>query len=332
MRGIVKALAQLVLALAVCPLPAIHAQGQAAGAYPARPVRMVIPFAPGGASDFVGRIVQPKLSEELGQQIVIDNRAGAAGNIGVELVARAAPDGYTILLGNIGAMAINPSVFPKFPINPLRDLLSVTMIADLPGALAIPSSMPVATVKEFIEYAKARPGTLNFGSAGASSSTRLMMEVFMSAAGIKLVHIPYKGGAGAATAALLSGEISASMASPASFVPHAKTGRLKVLGIVASKRISALPDVPTFAELGYPELTVASWQGIYVPAATPRSIVNRLFAAAVKVMGDPWVNERLTAGGADAIVSKSPEDFASFTKVQTEFWARIVKQTGATAE
>jgi len=327
-----KALVWLAIALTVCALPAIDGHGQAAGEYPARPVRMLIPFAPGGASDFVGRIAQPKLSEELGQQIVIDNRAGAAGNIAVDLVAHAAPDGYTILLGNIGAIAINPSIFPRFPINPLRDLVSVTMIADLPGALAINASLPVATVKEFIDYAKARPGALNFGSAGASSSTRLMMEVFMSAAGIKLLHIPYKGGAGGATTALLSGEISASMASPASFVPHAKTGRLKVLGIVASSRIAALPDVPTFAELGYPELTVASWQGIYVPVATPRPVINRLFAVVRKVMADPWVGERLAAGGAQPITSESPEAFARFTRSQTEFWARVVKQTGAAAE
>jgi tripartite-type tricarboxylate transporter receptor subunit TctC len=325
----VKILVQVVAALSACALLAIDGHGQVAGNYPARPVRMLIPFAPGGASDFVARIAQPKLGEELGQQIVIDNRAGAAGNIAVELVAHAAPDGYTILLGNIGAIAINPSVFPKFPINPLRDLASVTMIADLPGALAINGSLPVATVKEFIDYAKARPEKLNFGSAGASSSTRLMMEVFMSAAEIKLVHIPYKGGAGAATAALLSGEISASMASPASFVPHAKSGRLKVIGIVASRRIAALPDVPTFAELGYPELTVASWQGIYVPTATPRPVINRLFAAALKAMSDPWVIDRLAAGGAQPITSESPEDFARFTQSQTEFWARIVKKTGA---
>jgi tripartite-type tricarboxylate transporter receptor subunit TctC len=322
---------KLAVALVVA-LTALASYCQAADKYPLRPVRLILPFAPGGASDFVARIVQPKLSEELGQQIVIDNRGGAAGNIAVELVAHAAADGYTILLGNVGAMAINPSIFPKFPIDPLRDVAAVTMIVDYPGSMAINGSLPVATVQEFVDYAKARPGKLNYGSAGASSSTRLMMEVFMNAAGIKLVHIPYKGGAGPATAALLSGEVAASMASPSSFIPHAKTGRLKLLGIVAPNRIAAAPDVPTFAELGYPELSVASWQGIYVPAGTPKAIINTLFTATVKTMANPWVTERLGTAGAQPMTSKSPEDFAKFTKAQIEFWAKVVKQTGATAD
>ena len=167
---IMKHLSQRMLLVAACLVMAASAHAQSAASYPTRPIRMIVPFAPGGASDFVGRILQPKLSEELGQQIVIDNRAGAAGNIGVELAGRAAPDGYTILLGNVGAMAINPSVFPKFPIRPLRDFIGVTLVTDVPGALAINSSVPAATVQEFIAYAKARPGQLNFGSAGAGSS------------------------------------------------------------------------------------------------------------------------------------------------------------------
>lgn len=324
------------LLAAVCLVSAgvAHAAATAAGPgnYPTRPIRMIIPFAPGGASDFVGRIIQPKLGEELGQQVVADNRAGAAGNIGVELAARAAPDGYTILLGNVGTMAINPSVFPKFPIRPLRDFTGITLIVDLPGALGVHSSVPGKTVKEFIDYAKAHPGKLSYGSTGASSAQRLAFEFFMRKAGINLLHVPYKGGAGPATAAVLSGEVAATMVTTASFVPHVKSGRIKVLAVIAPKRVSAMPDVPTMVESGFPELTLGSWQGVFVPAGTPRPIVKRLFAAVTRTLGDAEVLKRLGTASAQVTLSKSPEDFAAFHKAQTEFWAKIVKDVGATAE
>ena len=184
-----KSIAQIVLLAACLPLAGTaHADD-----YPSRAVRMVVPFAPGGASDIVGRIIQPKMSQEFGQQIVIDNRAGASGNIGVEVAARANPDGYTFLLGNVGTMAINPSIFPKFPVRPVRDFIAVTEVVDVPGALAVHPSVPVNTVKEFVEYTKARPGRLNFASSGSGSAQRMEMEIFMRAAGVDLVHIPYKG-------------------------------------------------------------------------------------------------------------------------------------------
>jgi tripartite-type tricarboxylate transporter receptor subunit TctC len=293
---------------------------------------MLIPFAPGGASDFVGRIIQPKLGEELRQLVVADNRAGAAGNIGVELAARAAPDGYTILLGNVGTMAINPSVFPKFPIKPLRDFTGITLIVDLPGAMGVHASVPAATVKEFIEYAKAHPGKLSYGSTGASSAQRLAFEFFMSKAGIKLLHVPYKGGAGPATTAVLAGEVAATMVTTASFVPHMKTGRIKVLAVIAPRRVSAMPDVPTMVESGFPELTLGSWQGVFAPAGTPRPIVKKLFTAVTRTMEDAAVQQRLGTASAQITLSKSPEDFAAFHKAQNEFWAKIVKDVGATAE
>lgn len=308
---------------------AVHAPAQE---YPRRPVRMIIPFAPGGASDFVGRIIQPKLGEELGQLVVADNRAGAAGNIGVELAARAAPDGYTILLGNVGTVAINPSVFPKFPIKPLRDFTGITLIVDLPGAMGVHPSVPAATVKEFIEYAKAHPGKLSYGSTGASSAQRLAFEFFMSKAGIKLLHVPYKGGAGPATTAVLAGEVAATMVTTASFVPHMKTGRIKVLAVIAPMRVSAMPDVPTMVESGFPELTLGSWQGVFVPAGTPRPIVKKLFTAVTRTMEDAAVQQRLGTASAQITLSKSPEEFAAFHKAQNEFWAKIVKDVGATAE
>jgi tripartite-type tricarboxylate transporter receptor subunit TctC len=320
------------ISLVICLLTATVTAHAPAQDYPSRPIRMLIPFAPGGASDFVGRIIQPKLGEELRQLVVADNRAGAAGNIGVELAARAAPDGYTILLGNVGTMAINPSVFPKFPIKPLRDFTGITLIVDLPGAMGVHASVPAATVKEFIEYAKAHPGKLSYGSTGASSAQRLAFEFFMSKAGIKLLHVPYKGGAGPATTAVLAGEVAATMVTTASFVPHMKTGRIKVLAVIAPRRVSAMPDVPTMVESGFPELTLGSWQGVFAPAGTPRPIVKKLFTAVTRTMEDAAVQQRLGTASAQITLSKSPEDFAAFHKAQNEFWAKIVKDVGATAE
>jgi len=320
------------ISLIFCLLTAAVAAHAPAQDYPGRPIRMLIPFAPGGASDFVGRIIQPKLGEELGQLVVADNRAGAAGNIGVELAARAAPDGYTILLGNVGTMAINPSVFPKFPIKPLRDFTGITLIVDVPGAMGVHPSVPAATVKEFIEYAKARPGQLSYGSTGASSAQRLAFEFFMSKAGIKLLHVPYKGGAGPATTAVLAGEVTATMVTTASFVPHVKTGRIKVLAVIAPRRVAALPDVPTMVESGFPELTLGSWQGVFVPAGTPRPVVKRLYTAVTRTMEDADVLKRLGTASAQVTTSKSPEEFTAFHKAQNEFWAKIVKDVGATAE
>ena len=308
------------------------AQSQSPSNYPTRPVRMIVPFAPGGASDFVGRILQPKLSEELGQQIVIDNRAGAAGNIGVEMAANAPADGYTFLLGNVGTMAINPAVYVKFAVKPVRDFICPSLVVDVAGALAVHMAVPGNTFKDFVEYVKSRPGKLNYGSAAASSAQGLTMEYLKLKTGMDIQQIAYKGGAGPATTALLGGEVVASLVTTASFVPHAKSGRVKVLAVVAPRRVAALPEVPTFPELGFSELKNGSWQGVYVPLKTPQAIVKRLHDAILKVMADPWVIERLGAGGADVLTSKSPEECAAFMKTQSEFWATIVKQTGVTGE
>ncbi len=311
---------------------AAAAHAQSANPYPNRPIRMIVPFAPGGASDFVGRIIQNRLGEVIGQQVVIDNRTGASGNIGVELAARATPDGYTILLGNSGTMVINPELFPKFPILPTRDLIGVTQVVDVPGALVVHPSVPVSSVKEFIAYAKTRPDKLNYGSAGAGSPQRLSMEYFMSEAGIKLVHIPYKGGAGAAAIAVVAGEVSAVMTSMPGVLPHVKTNKLKLLSVVSSKRLAAAPETPTMAESGFPSMTTGAWQGIYAPAGTPRSIINELFVATNKTMGDAEVARRLATGSAEIITSKSTEEFAKFTKAETDLWAKVVKAIGVVSE
>ncbi len=323
-----KSIAQIVLFAACLPLAGTaHADD-----YPSRAVRMVVPFAPGGASDIVGRIIQPKMSQEFGQQIVIDNRAGASGNIGVEVAARANPDGYTFLLGNVGTMAINPSIFPKFPVRPVRDFIAVTEVVDVPGALAVHPSVPVNTVKEFVEYTKARPGRLNFASSGSGSAQRMEMEIFMRAAGVDLVHIPYKGGAGAATTALVSGEVSVAVVSLAAVLPHIKSGRIKALGVISTKRFALLPETPTMIETGFPTIRSGSWQGVYLPLATPRAVVNKLYQVTMRVMADPEVVRRLNESGAEIITSKSPEDFAQFMKVQNDRFARIVKEVGVVTE
>jgi tripartite-type tricarboxylate transporter receptor subunit TctC len=305
------------------PAPALGADN-----YPSRPLRMIIPFAPGGASDFIGRILQPKLAEALGQQVVADNRPGASGNIGVEAAARATPDGYTFLLGNVSSMGINPSMFPNFPVRALRDFIAVTLVVDVPGALAIHGGLPANNLKEFIAYAKQNAGKLSYGSAGYGSAQRMALEFFMSKAGIKMLHVPYKGGAGAATIATISGEVAATMVTTASVVPHAKTGKIKVLAVVAKKRVPALPDTPTMIESGYPELDLGSWQGIFLPLGTPRPVVDTLFKTFKKVVHDPWVGERYAKASAVQITSDSPQDFAAFMKTQNAFWGKIIKDLG----
>ncbi len=317
---------RLIAALLAAPLLAL-AQG-----YPAKPVRMIIPFAPGGASDFVGRILQPNFSELLGQQLVIDNRPGASGNIGVEATARSAPDGYTILLGNVGSIAINPGVFPKLAANPLKDLIAVTQVVDVPGVLVANVSFPPNSVKELVAYAKANPGKVNYASPGSGSQNRLEMEKLRNAAGLDMVHIPYKGGAGPAVAALAAGETHVMFVTASSAMPLIKSGRIKVLAVAAPKRLEPLPDAPTMTESGYPTFETGSWQGVFVPAGTPKEIVDRLYALTVKTMQAREVRERLGNGGVEVVTSGSPAAFAQFVAEETERWGKTAKEAGATVD
>ena len=323
---------KLSIVLAAACLAAAGVAHAGEGAYPSRPIRMIVPFAPGGASDFVARIIAPKLGDVLGQQVVTDNRAGASGNIGVELAARAPSDGYTLLLGNVGTMAVNPAIFPKFPVLPTRDFIGLSLLVDVPGAFAVHPSVPAQNVAEFIQFAKSKPGQLNYGSSGAGSAQRLAFEFLMNKSGIKLAHIPYKGGAGAATTAVLAGEVVATMVTVASFIQHHKAGKARVLAVMAPQRVSALPEVQTMTEAGFPELTLGSWQGMYVPKGTPKPVVAKLHDALRKTMSDGETVKRLQAGGAEVVTSKSPEDFATFMQTQNAFWAKIVKDVGAVAE
>jgi tripartite-type tricarboxylate transporter receptor subunit TctC len=285
---------------------------------------MVIPFAPGGASDFIGRILQPKLAEALGQQVVVDNRPGASGGIGVETAATATPDGYTLLLGNVSALGIGPNLFDTIR-KRSSVLVPITLVVDVPGALGIHGGLPPNNLKEFIAYARANAGKLSYGSAGYASAQRMAFEFFMSKAGIKLLHVPYKGGAGASTIATISGEVAATMVTTASLVPHAKTGKIKILAVVAKKRIPALPDTPTMIESGFPELDLGSWQGIYAPKGTPKAIINRLYQVAVKVVHDPWTGQQYDKVSAQQVTSDSLADFAKFMREQDAFWGKITK-------
>lgn len=308
-------------------LPAAPAFGQADN-FPSRPLRMIIPFAPGGASDFIGRILQPKLAEAFGEQVVVDNRPGASGNIGVETAARATADGYTFLLGNVSSMGINPAMFPNFPIRAQRDFIAVSLVVDVPGALGIHGGLPPNNLKEFIAYAKQQSGKLSYGSAGYGSAQRMAFEYFMNKAGIKLLHVPYKGGAGASTIATISGEVAATMVTTASLVPHAKTGKIKILAVVSKDRVAALPNIPTMIESGFPELNLGSWQGIFLPRGTPKSLVDKYYKVVVKVVHDPWVGERYAKASALQITSASPQEFAVFLREQNAFWEKIIKDIG----
>lgn len=300
--------------------------------YPTKPVHMIIPFAPGGASDFVGRIMQPKLAELLGQPIIVENKPGAAGSIGAEVAAKAAPDGYTIFLGNVGSISINPGVYPKLGINPVKDFVAVNQVVDVPSILIVHPSVPVNNVRELVSYVKANQGKLNFASPGSGSLDRLEMELFRKLNGLDMVHVPYKGGAGPATAGLMGGETQMMFATAASAMPGVKSGRLKPLAVTSAKRIDTLPDVPTVADAGYPDLKAGSWQGIFVPTGTPREVVDRLFDVSTKVMKEPDVIARLKNGGAEAVTSASPAEFQKFVAAETERWAKIAREAGATPD
>ena len=300
--------------------------------YPVKPVRMIIPFAPGGASDFVGRIFQARLGELLGQPIVIENRAGASGNLGLEAAARAAPDGYTIFLGNVGTVAINVGVFPTLPVVPTRDFIAITQVVDVPGVLVAHPSFQPNSIKELIAAAKAHPGKINYASPGSGSQNRLEMEVVRKSAGLDMVHIPYKGGAGPAATGLIGGETHLMFTTVSSVMGHIQGGRLKALAVVSPKRLVQLPNVPTMAESGFPDSTSGSWQGIFVPTGTSKDIADRLYAVMLQTMKHPDIVDRLGKGGVEVVTSPSSAAFAAFVAAETQRWGRLAKESGATVD
>lgn len=315
----------------VCALGLKPALGQSQD-YPNRPIKMIIPFSPGGASDLVGRILQTKLGEVLGQPIIIENRPGASGNIGMELAAKSAPDGYTIFLGNIGTMAINPALYPNIRVNPLKDFIPITEVVDVPSALVTNAGLPPNSMTELIAYLKASPGKYNFASPGSGSANRLQTERFMGLTGTKLVHIPYKGGAGPATVGLVGGETQMMFVTLSSAQEFIKSGRIKGIAVTSPNRMPELPNVPTIAEVGLKELTGGSWQILAVPTGTPRDIVNKLYTATVNTLMLPEIREKLEKQGAIIVTSKSTDAAREFLANETLRWGKVVKETGATPD
>src|SRR5258706_15170195 len=300
---------------------------QAQSGYPNRSVKIIVPFAPGGAVDFVGRIMQLRLSELLGQPIVIENRGGAAGTIGMEVAARSAPDGYILVLGNVGSTAINPGVFPNLSINNLRDFIPVTQVVDVPGVLIVHPSVTVNRLKDLVAIVKATPGKLNYASPGSGSQNRLEMEILRTVEqGMDMVHVPYKGGAGPAVTGLVAGETQMMFSTVSSAMGHIKSGRLKALAITSPARIKELPDLPTMKESGYVDGSSGSWQGGLVPAGTPRAGVDRLFDSLVQTMKTPHLIERLAKGGAEEVNSRSPQAFADLNAAGNQSLGKVGKE------
>jgi tripartite-type tricarboxylate transporter receptor subunit TctC len=296
----------------------------AAADYPVKPIRLLVPFAPGGATDIVARLITPRLSERLGQQIVVDNRAGAAGNIAVEMVAQAQPDGYTLLVGNISTNAINPILFAgRMNANALRDLTGVTLLASIPNVILGGPRVPASTLKEAIAYAKERPGQLNF-SAPLGSYSHLDMLALTAAAGIKMVHVPSKG-AGETLPALMRGEVHITESNVASNIGSIRAGQVKAYAVTAPRRIAELPEVQTLAEAGFAGIGSMNWNGLFAPAGTPRAIIDRLHAATVAVVSQPEMNELLTRRSIPIAVSASPAEFNAYVKSEASRWSRIIR-------
>jgi tripartite-type tricarboxylate transporter receptor subunit TctC len=314
------------LAAALCIAAPAHADS-----YPSKSIKLIVPFAPGGASDFVARIIVPRLSTVLGQQIYIENKAGFAGNLGMEAAAAAPPDGYTAFLGNVGTLAINPAIFGAKQRVTAAELTPVTLVATAPDVLVANASLPVKNVPELVE--RARQGQpMSFATPGSGSLNRLEMELFRGIAKLDMVHVPYKGGAGPAIVDVVGGHV------PIMFVPLpaamqlVKAGRLKALAVASESRLSSLPDVPTMAESGYPQVVGGSWQAVMFPAGTPAPIVERWHDALKTVLARDDVKQELQKGGVEVALSDTPRQLADFIQAEASRWGGVVKTAGATAD
>jgi tripartite-type tricarboxylate transporter receptor subunit TctC len=315
--------------LALLFMPFIYAGSAASQNYPARPIRIVIPFAVGGSTDVVFRILAPRLSENLGQQVVIDNRPGGAATIGMDQVAKSPPDGYTLGVANL-SFGANPFVLSKMPFDTEKDLVPVSLVTLVPMVLSVHPSVPARSVKELIALAKARPGSLNYGSAGNVSANHLATELFKYMTGTDIVHVPYKGG-GPAVISIVGGETAILFATIPSAVQHFKSGRLIGLGVSTPKRDPTLPDIPTVAEAGVPGYEVYEWQGVVAPAGTPSAVINRLHQEIVKTLALPDMKERFAGVGAQAVGS-TPDQLAAFIKKELAVWSKVVKTAGIHAD
>ena len=308
---------------------ATFASGAIAQSYPAKPIRIVVPYAPGGAVDIIARATAQELTKRVGQQIIVDNRTGAGGNIGSDTVAKAPPDGYTLLMAS-PANTINPSLYTNMPYDPSRDLIPIALIGSVPSVLVANPSLPVQGIKQLIALAKAKPGALTYGSGGSGSTEHLAGEMFKSFAGIDLLHVPYKGGA-QVMIDLMGGQVALMFSNQLGVLPHIKAGKLKPLGVASAGRSTVLPDVPTFAEAGFPDFKVSVWWGVMGPAGMPKDVVNQLNREIVAGLASPEMKERLQTMSAQPI-GGTPDQFAAFFAAETKRWAPIVKASGAKAD
>ena len=319
-----------VLLLLGVALSTFSAVAPAAQTYPARPIRFIVPFPPGGNVDLIARIIGHKLSDVLGKQVVIDNRVGAAGIIGTEMAAKAPSDGYTMLMGSIGALSINPSYYKKLPYDTLRSFAPVTLVATTPNILVVYPSLPANSVQELIALARARPGQFNFASGGTGGSAHLAAELLKTMAGINIVHIPYKGIPQGITD-LIAGRVQIMTPPMPAIVPHIKSGQLKALAVSSVKRNSAMPELPTIAEAGVPGYQADAWYGVLVPAGTAKPIIAKLNAEISRLLILPDISTYLTNQGAQ-VSTTTPEQFAAFIKDEIAKWAYVIKSAGIQVE
>jgi len=322
---------RFLIAILIVPLAALmpgYVLAQAE-AYPNKPLRFILPFPPGGGTDILGRLIAERMTASLGQPVVIENRGGAGGNVGAEAAAKSAPDGYTIVLV-APSLAISPSLYSKLAYDPVKDFAPISLVATVPNVMITHSSVPARTLREFIALAKAKPGGMNFGSGGSGTSNHLAGELFNIVAGVKLVHVPYKG-VNLAMNDVLSGEVHLVVIGVPAAAPHIKAGKLRALALIAPQRSPALPDVPTVAEAGLPDFEVTTWYGVLAPAGTPRPIVTRLNAELVKIMHAPELKDRLATLATDPQTS-TPEEFAAYIKQEIAKWGEVVRKAGLKAE
>jgi tripartite-type tricarboxylate transporter receptor subunit TctC len=313
---------KLIIAVASATCALLAAANAPAQNYPSKTVRIIVPYPPGGTSDILARLLSPKLNETFGQPVVVDNRPGANGNIGADMVAKSAPDGHTMLLADLGALTISPSIY-KLPFDPVRDFAPVTMVTYSPHLLAVHPSVPVKTVKELVALAKSKPGLLNFGVSGIGGAPHLAGVAFEAQTGVKWTYIPYKGGADAIIG-LASGQADAIFNGMLATYPHVKSGKLKLIAVSSAKRVAAIPDVPTVAEAGLMGFETGSWQGVVAPAGTPKEVVGRLNTEIVRILNTPGMKDNLAKQGAE-VYTMTSEQLGNWLKSEIEKWAKVVK-------
>ena len=311
-------------ALVFCMLAVAPAMAQ--DSYPNHPVKILVPYGPGGATDIIARIVAQHLTEHTKQSFIVENRPGANGNLALEAAAKAAPDGYTLLVGNVSTNAINENIYAStLSIKPSRDLIGITKLVEIPHIVVAPASLPANNIAELIQLAKKEPGKLNYASVGIGSYPHLDMERFMRAAGVEFTHVPYKGGAGQAIPAMIAGEVQLAFFNMASLLPHIKSGRLKALAAVPTQRLPELPNVPTLAEQGFAGIGTNAWQGMFAPAATPKPVVDALHRAVVVVLSRPETKDGLAKQMMSVEVSKSPQEFTDLVRRETAAWGEFLR-------